>query len=96
MTPAERAHQDALAADTIAQEAERYTAKKPRRVPPAESPTRPALASLWAAGQAALARRPLARQFVYEGTLYAFIAVGGRRCVFRVKDAMVLVGDSAP
>lgn len=86
----------ALAAATLTQEAARYTAAKPRRVPTAASPSRPALADLWAAGQAALARRPATRQFVYVGARYGFVRIGGRLCIYRLKDPLVLVGDSAP
>jgi len=55
-----------------------YQCNKPNRVPPADSPNRPALARLWWACHQAIKRRPNARTFAYCGVRFGVVYVGNR------------------
>lgn len=73
-------------------ESSRYTASKPRAIPPSDSDTRPALKFLYEYAVWVLAKRPAAKRFIHEGVQYAIVWAGGRMCVMHVQTARVLVG----
>lgn len=50
-----------------------YSSRKPGRVPPADSPTRPALASLWMAAHVAATKRRRLRTFKYAGHKFGVV-----------------------
>jgi len=55
-----------------------YQCHKPNKVPPADSPNRPALARLWWTGYQAIKRRPKLRTFTYCGHRFGVVFVGNR------------------
>ena len=73
-------------------ESHRYAAIKPRAIPPADSPNRPALQFLFKYALSVRCRRPRARRFTYEGVQYSIAWAGGRMCVVHVSSARILVG----
>ena len=73
-------------------ESHRYTAIKPRAIPPADSPNRPALQVLFKYALWVRCRRPRAKRFTYEGVQYSIAWAGGRMCVVHVSSARILVG----
>jgi len=70
-----------------------YTANKPRAIPPADSPNRPALEFLFKYALSVRTRRPRAKRFTCEGVQYAIVWAGRRMCVVHVTSARVLVGS---
>ena len=74
-------------------ESDSYRAKKPRSIPPADSPNRPALEFLFRYALWVRSRRPQAKRFTYEDVRYAIVWMGSRMCVMHVPSARVLVGS---
>lgn len=74
-------------------ESDSYRAKKPRSIPPADSPNRPALEFLFRYALWVRSTRSRAKRFTYEGVQYAIVWVGSRMCVMHVPSARVLVGS---
>ena len=68
-----------------------YTCDRPNRLPPADSPNRPALARLWWAAHQARQRRPNMRTFKHHGTRFAVVYVGQRLGVLDIASCRVLV-----
>lgn len=68
-----------------------YQHKKPNRIPPADSPNRPALAHLWWACHQAIKRRPKAKTFTYLGVRFGVVYVGDRLGVMSLAQRNVLV-----
>lgn len=87
-TPAPDTRQTALA---IRREYFDYRAKKPNRIPPADSPNRPHLARLWAAAFAASIKRRNLKTFTHCGQRYGVIFVGFLLCVMDLQTRNVLV-----
>lgn len=59
-----------------------YAMRKPGKVPPADSPSRPQLAWLWRAAHLVTLRRPHARTFTYAGAKFGIVSVSGQPHVF--------------
>ena len=78
----------------IRRESWRYTCSKPGRVPPADSPTRPALARLWRAAHAAVTKRPNARTFTHAGWRFGVVYADDRLCVIDWPTRAMLVRHS--
>ncbi len=68
-----------------------YQGKKPNRIPPADSPNRPALARLWWACHQAIKRRPKAKTFTYLGMRFGVVYVGDRLGVMSLEQRNVMV-----
>lgn len=68
-----------------------YQLEKPTRVPPADSPNRPALARLWWACDQAVKRRPKLRTFTYSGVRFGVVYVGTRLGVVDLGGLRVMV-----
>lgn len=68
-----------------------YSHKKPGRIPPADSPSRPNLARLWAAAFAASNKRRNLKTFTYCGTRYGIVYVDHLLCVLDWRTRRVLV-----
>lgn len=77
-------------------ESNHYRASKPRAIPPADSPNRPALEFLFRYALWVRCRRPRAKRFTYEGVQYAIVWAGHRMCVMHLPSARVLVGSPGP
>lgn len=69
----------------------RYQSAKPNKVPPADSPNRPALARLWWACHLASKRRPDLRTFKYCGVRFGVVFVGNRMGVIDLQRRSLLV-----
>lgn len=81
--------QSTLAA--IRREWSNYAMKKPGRLPPADSPSRPELARLWAFASSAAMHRPRAPTFDYCGHKFAVVYVAGGLCAMDLANHCVLV-----
>lgn len=68
-----------------------YQSNKPNKVPPADSPNRPALARLWWACYLARKRRPKLRTFTYCGIRFGVVYVGNRLGVLGLELRQVMV-----
>ena len=68
-----------------------YIAQKPGKIPPADSPNRPALARLWIVAHDVVTRRPKARTFGYAACRFGIVLVGGGLCVVDLSWRAVLV-----
>lgn len=68
-----------------------YQSAKPNKVPPADSPNRPALARLWWACYLAAKRRPELRTFGYCGVRFGVVFVGNRMGVMDLQRRSLLV-----
>lgn len=79
----------------IRRESSRYSGNKPGEVPPADSPTRPALARLWRAAHATVTTRPNARTFSYAGWRFGVVYADGRLYVFDWQTRVMLVRPPA-
>lgn len=75
----------------IRRELWRYQANKPNKVPPADSPNRPALARLWWACFQATQRRPKLRTFTYCGVRFGVVFLGNRMGVMTLESRLLLV-----
>lgn len=76
-----RAPVDQLATlKAIRREAWDYATRKPGKVPPADSPTRPNLARLWLVAYRHSCKRTV-RTFTHHGYKYGIVYVGGSLCV---------------
>lgn len=76
---------------TLRRESWDYTIRKPGKVPPADSPSRPALAALWKAAHRAVARRRNLRTFSYSGHRFGIVFLGNQLCVLDWSTCMLLV-----
>ena len=75
----------------IRREAWDYALKKPGKVPPADSPSRPHLAKLWdRANRATLKRRHL-RTFTHAGWRFGVVFLDEKLCVFDWGTRQLLV-----
>ena len=72
-----------------------YTTRKPGKVPPADSPTRPALARLWRAAHVATTKRPKARTFTHAGRRFGVVYAGDRLYVTDWQTRALLVRHPA-
>lgn len=68
-----------------------YQSDKPNKVPPADSPNRPALARLWWACHQSVKRRPKLRTFTYCGVRFGVVYVGNRLGVLWLERREVMV-----
>jgi hypothetical protein len=69
-----------------------YLQKKPRHVPPADSPSRPGLARLWMAAHHATLKRPQAKSFGYCGLRFGIVFIGENLlCVVDLQRRTLLV-----
>lgn len=69
----------------------RYQSNKANKVPPADSPNRPALARLWWACYLAAKRRPRLRSFTYCGRRFGVVFVGNRMGVLDLGSRCLMV-----
>jgi hypothetical protein len=69
----------------------RYQSDKPNKVPPADSPNRPALARLWWVCYQAAKRRPKLRTFTYCGMRFGVVFVGHRMGVMDLQRRALMV-----
>jgi hypothetical protein len=69
-----------------------YRVAKPRGIPPADSPNRPALEFLYNYAVWVRSTRPRAKRFTYDGVLYGYVWAGDRMCVLHIRSGRVLVG----
>jgi hypothetical protein len=76
----------------LLREAQRYEAKRPRRVISADCENYPGLRWLYRYALWVRSQRPHAKQFRYEGVLYAIVWLGRRMCVMHMRTKRVLVG----
>jgi hypothetical protein len=77
-------------------ESSQYAAAKPRRTPPADSPNRPILTTLYRYALWVRDIRPHAKLFRYEGVRYAIVWEGHRLCVMHMPTHRILVGAPGP
>lgn len=68
-----------------------YLNRKPNRIPPADSPTRPQLARLWVVAFKAANKRRKLKTFTYCGCRYGVIYLGYLLCVLDWRTRRVLV-----
>lgn len=80
-----------VALATLRRESWGYTSRKPGKVPPADSPSRPALAALWKAAHRAVTRRRNLRTFTYSGHRFGIVFLGNQLCVLDWGTCIVLV-----
>ena len=73
-------------------ESNAYNYTHPLRVPPADSPNRPALKHLYATALAVLGKRPGAKWFVCDGVQYGIVWLSKRMCVVHRRTHRILVG----
>ena len=73
-------------------ESNAYASNKPRAIPAADSPNRPALEFLFKYALWVRARRPAAKRFTYEGIQYGIVWAGRRMCVMHMPSARIIVG----
>lgn len=79
------------ALEVIRFEAWEYAQRKPGRVPPADSPNRPALARIWRAAYLVAAKRRRVRTFTYEGNRFGVVYMGNQLCVMDLDTQRILV-----
>lgn len=75
----------------IRRELRDYQEKNPGKVPPADSPSRPGLARLWAEAYSRQTKRPKLKTFNYQGQRYGLIYIGAALCVLCTQSRLVLV-----
>lgn len=68
-----------------------YTSRKPGKVPPADSPSRPALALLWEAAHSATNKRRNLRTFGHCGHRFGVVYLGSHLCVMDWATRAILV-----
>lgn len=68
-----------------------YTCRKPGKVPPADSPSRPALAVLWKAAHSAATKRRNLRTFGHCGHRFGVVYFGSQLCVMDWATRAILV-----
>jgi hypothetical protein len=68
-----------------------YQQKRPGRVPPADSPSRPELARLWAAAFSKYTKRANLKTFSYRGHRYGVVFIDHLLCVMDWKTRRALV-----
>lgn len=79
------------AIESIRRESWKYSIQKPDRVPPANSPSRPALASLWEAAQRALNHVSDLQTFKHCGHSFGIFFLGEKPCVVDLETRRILV-----
>lgn len=79
------------AIDDIRRESWKYSSAKPSRVPPANSPNRPAMALLWKSAQAAMNHIPDLSKFKHFGHEFGIVYLGDMPCVIDLETRRVLV-----
>lgn len=72
-----------------------YACGKPGKVPPADSVSRPSLARLWKAGEAAVTKDPKARTFMHAGWRFAVTYAAGHLVVMDWHTNQLLVRPPA-
>ena len=75
----------------IRREAWHYASRKPGKVPPADSPSRPHLAKLWHLAFRATQRRRRLRTFKHAGWRFGIAFVQNQLCVFDWETQELLV-----
>lgn len=75
----------------IRREARDYATRKPGKVPPADSPSRPHLARLWRMAQVATTKRRNAKTFSYAGLRFGVVYLDRSLCVFDMGTREILV-----
>ena len=76
---------------TLRRESWAYSSRKPGKVPPADSPSRPALAALWSAAHKAATNRRNLRTFGYSGHRFGVVYLGCQLCVMDWGTRSILV-----
>lgn len=66
---------------TLRRESWGYSNRKPGKVPPADSPSRPTLAALWMAAHSAASKRKNLRTFSYSGHKFGIVFLDDLLCV---------------
>ena len=79
----------------IRQEAWDYATRKPGKVPPADSPSRPHLLRLWHAAHQAASKRRNLKTFTYAGWRFGVIYWDRSLCVLDLRTRNVLVRHPA-
>ena len=82
---------DKAVLEAIYRESWAYTYDKPGKVPPADSPNRPASARLWRYAHQAIIKRPALRTFTYAGSKFGIVFIGHRVNVMEWRTRKVLV-----
>lgn len=75
----------------IRREARDYATRKPGKVPPADSPSRPHLARLWRRAHMATTKRRNAKTFSYAGLRFGVVYLDRSLCVFDMGTREILV-----
>ena len=75
----------------IRREAWDYAARRPGKVPPADSPSRPHLLNLWHAAYQATLKRPNLKTFTYLGYKFGVVYWDRSLCVLDLGTCNVLV-----
>lgn len=75
----------------IRREAWNYAVRKPGKVPPADSPSRPHLARLWRLAHVATTKRPKAKTVSYIGLRFGLVYWDSSLCVFDMATREILV-----
>ena len=75
----------------IRREAWEYAARKPGKLPPADSPSRPHLARLWRLAHVATTKRQNAKTFSYAGLRFGVVYWDSSLCVFDMGTREILV-----
>lgn len=79
------------AIESIRRESWKYSIQKPDRVPPANSPSRPALAKLWETAQKALGHVSDVKTFNHCGHEFGIFYLGETPCVVDMETRHILV-----
>ena len=82
---------DAFTTRTALQEAAFYYLRRPRRLPPFDSPNRPTLAVLYKRAAASHEGRPEASIFEFAGEKYLIVWAGQRMCVVHASSGSLMV-----
>lgn len=76
---------------TLRRESWDYSNRKPGKVPPADSPSRPALAALWMAAHRASIKRRRLRTFSHAGHKFGIVFLDHLLCVMEWRTRRMLV-----
>ena len=77
--------------EAVRREARDYATRKPGKVPPADSPSRPHLARLWRLAHVATTKRRNAKTFSYAGLRFGVVYLDRSLCVFDMGTREILV-----
>lgn len=77
--------------EAISRETRDYAARKPGKVPPADSPSRPHLARLWSRAHVATAKRRNVKSISYAGLRFGVVYWDRSLCVFDMGTREILV-----